>query len=85
MFLPTLQNQTTAEQKKLFLEPALKHQIIGCYAQTEVCSIVQAEANVDILADPFEFSLVTDPMCKDWRLPLHTSTRATSSNFTPLP
>lgn len=37
MFIPTLKNQTTDEQKKLFLEPALKHQIIGCYAQTEVC------------------------------------------------
>lgn len=36
MFIPTLQSQTTDEQKKLFLEPALKHQIIGCYAQTEV-------------------------------------------------
>ncbi|KAI9314437.1 acyl-CoA dehydrogenase/oxidase C-terminal [Dichotomocladium elegans] len=36
MFLPTLLNQTTDEQKKLFLEPALKHHIIGCYAQTEI-------------------------------------------------
>ncbi|KAI9495329.1 acyl-CoA dehydrogenase/oxidase C-terminal [Zychaea mexicana] len=36
MFIPTLKNQTTDEQKKLFLEPALKHHIIGCYAQTEI-------------------------------------------------
>ncbi|KAI7855172.1 acyl-CoA dehydrogenase/oxidase [Circinella umbellata] len=36
MFIPTLKNQTTDEQKKLFLEPALKHHIIGCYAQTEL-------------------------------------------------
>jgi hypothetical protein len=36
MFIPTLKNQTTDEQKKLFLEPALAHKIIGCYAQTEV-------------------------------------------------
>lgn len=36
MFIPTLKNQTTDEQKKLFLQPALEHRIIGCYAQTEV-------------------------------------------------
>ncbi|KAI8343434.1 acyl-CoA dehydrogenase/oxidase C-terminal [Chlamydoabsidia padenii] len=36
MFIPTLRSQTTDEQKKLFLEPALNHQIIGCYAQTEL-------------------------------------------------
>lgn len=36
MFIPTLMNQTTDEQKKLFLAPALSHRIIGCYAQTEV-------------------------------------------------
>ncbi|KAL0078780.1 acyl-CoA dehydrogenase/oxidase C-terminal [Phycomyces blakesleeanus] len=36
MFIPTLRTQTTDEQKKLFLEPALKHHIIGCYAQTEL-------------------------------------------------
>ncbi|KAI9259492.1 acyl-CoA dehydrogenase/oxidase C-terminal [Phascolomyces articulosus] len=36
MFIPTLKNQTTDEQKKLFLERALKHHIIGCYAQTEL-------------------------------------------------
>ncbi|ORX45296.1 acyl-CoA oxidase [Hesseltinella vesiculosa] len=36
MFIPTLRSQTTDEQKKLFLEPALRHEIIGCYAQTEL-------------------------------------------------
>lgn len=38
MFMPTIANQGTEEQKKLFLEPALKYEIIGCYAQTEVGS-----------------------------------------------
>ncbi|KAI9930246.1 hypothetical protein ASPWEDRAFT_99767 [Aspergillus wentii DTO 134E9] len=36
MFLVTLREQTTPEQKKLFLERAEKYQIIGCYAQTEL-------------------------------------------------
>ncbi|KAI9271552.1 acyl-CoA dehydrogenase/oxidase [Phascolomyces articulosus] len=36
MFIPTLENQASDEQKKLFLEPALKHHIVGCYAQTEL-------------------------------------------------
>ena len=36
MFLPTLEGQCNEEQRKLFLEPALRHEIIGCYAQTEV-------------------------------------------------
>lgn len=36
LFIPTLKNQTTEEQKKLFLLPAIEHGIIGCYAQTEV-------------------------------------------------
>ncbi|KAI5289625.1 fatty-acyl coenzyme A oxidase [Ascosphaera aggregata] len=36
MFLITLRNQTTEEQKKLFLEPAERYEYIGCYAQTEL-------------------------------------------------
>jgi acyl-CoA oxidase len=36
MFMPTIANQGTEEQKKLYLEPAIRHEIIGCYAQTEV-------------------------------------------------
>ncbi|KAI9257747.1 acyl-CoA dehydrogenase/oxidase [Helicostylum pulchrum] len=36
MFMPTLANQGTEEQKKLYLEPAIRHEIIGCYAQTEL-------------------------------------------------
>ncbi|GAA5974313.1 hypothetical protein JCM11641_006729 [Rhodosporidiobolus odoratus] len=36
MFMKTLRAQTTDEQKKLFLEPAERFEIIGCYAQTEI-------------------------------------------------
>ncbi|KAA8646874.1 fatty-acyl coenzyme A oxidase [Aspergillus tanneri] len=36
MFLVTLREQGTPEQHKLFLEPAQKYQIVGCYAQTEL-------------------------------------------------
>ena len=36
MFLKTLENLCDEEQRKLFYEPALKAEIIGCYAQTEL-------------------------------------------------
>ncbi|KAI9262038.1 acyl-CoA dehydrogenase/oxidase [Sporodiniella umbellata] len=36
MFMPTIANQGTEEQKKIYLEPALRYEIIGCYAQTEL-------------------------------------------------
>lgn len=35
-FIKCLTDQTTDEQKKLFLEPAKADKIIGCYAQTEL-------------------------------------------------
>ncbi|CAI2172948.1 9687_t:CDS:2 [Funneliformis geosporum] len=36
MFIPTIFGQGSEEQKKKFLIPALKYEIIGCYAQTEL-------------------------------------------------
>ncbi|KAI9278626.1 acyl-CoA dehydrogenase/oxidase C-terminal [Phascolomyces articulosus] len=36
MFIPTLEGQSNDEQRKLFLEPAKRDEIIGCYAQTEL-------------------------------------------------
>ncbi|GAA5942284.1 hypothetical protein JCM1841_002805 [Sporobolomyces salmonicolor] len=36
MFMKTLRAQTTDEQKELFLKPAERYEIIGCYAQTEL-------------------------------------------------
>lgn len=36
MFMETLRSQTTEEQQQLFLEPAKRFEIIGCYAQTEL-------------------------------------------------
>lgn len=36
MFMPTIREQGTDEQHKLFLERARKFDIIGCYAQTEL-------------------------------------------------
>ncbi|KAH8647652.1 hypothetical protein BX600DRAFT_475688 [Xylariales sp. PMI_506] len=36
MFLKTLQEQSTPEQHKLFLEKAQNYEYIGCYAQTEL-------------------------------------------------
>ncbi|KAK4699762.1 acyl-CoA oxidase, partial [Phenoliferia sp. Uapishka_3] len=36
MFLKTLENQTTPEQKKLWYEPAMNYEILGAYGQTEL-------------------------------------------------
>ncbi|KAI8987647.1 acyl-CoA dehydrogenase/oxidase [Mycotypha africana] len=36
MFMPTILNQGTEEQQKMYLEPARRYEIIGCYAQTEL-------------------------------------------------
>ncbi|KAG2226002.1 hypothetical protein INT45_002468 [Circinella minor] len=36
MFMPTLENQATEEQQKIYLEAAKRYEIIGCYAQTEL-------------------------------------------------
>ena len=41
--MPTILNQGTEEQKKLYLEPAMKYEIIGCYAQTEVCCMLNCQ------------------------------------------
>ncbi|KAI8065859.1 hypothetical protein BC940DRAFT_340932 [Gongronella butleri] len=36
MFMPTLEGQATEEQQELFLKPAQRYEIIGCYGQTEL-------------------------------------------------
>ncbi|KAI8886274.1 acyl-CoA oxidase [Backusella circina FSU 941] len=60
MFIPTLLNQTTDEQKKLFLFPALKRQIIGCYAQTELghgSNVQGLETTATYIPETNEFEL----------------------------
>lgn len=36
MFITTIENMGTDEQKEQFLGPAMRYEIIGCYAQTEL-------------------------------------------------
>lgn len=36
MWMKTIRDQGTDEQHKLFLEPSLRYDIIGCYSQTEL-------------------------------------------------
>jgi acyl-CoA oxidase len=36
MYLTILKNLCDEEQEKMFLEPSLRGEIIGCYAQTEL-------------------------------------------------
>lgn len=36
MFVPTLMNQATEKQQEKWLVPAINHEILGTYAQTEM-------------------------------------------------
>ncbi|KAI8098233.1 acyl-CoA dehydrogenase/oxidase C-terminal [Gilbertella persicaria] len=60
MFIPTLKDQTTPEQKELFLEPALRNEIIGCYAQTELghgSNVQGLETTATYLPETNEFEI----------------------------
>ena len=93
MFIPTLKNQTTDEQKKLFLEPALKHHIIGCYAQTEVrfhkveweLGKLERKERIRFIDNCFfliiNFRLATVPTFRVWKLLLLISTKLMNSKF----
>ncbi|OBZ87095.1 putative peroxisomal acyl-coenzyme A oxidase 1.2 [Choanephora cucurbitarum] len=71
MFIPTLKNQTTDEQKRLFLEPALRHEIIGCYAQTELghgSNVQGLETTATYIPETNEFEIHSPTLtsCKWW-------------------
>ncbi|KAJ2162786.1 hypothetical protein GGF46_000347 [Coemansia sp. RSA 552] len=71
MFIPTLQNQATAEQQELFLKPAQNYEILGCYAQTEIGhgSNVQAlETTCTYVpeTDEFDVHMPSVSACKWW-------------------
>ncbi|KAJ1998272.1 hypothetical protein H4R26_005519, partial [Coemansia thaxteri] len=71
MFIPTLQNQATAEQQALFLEPALRYEILGCYAQTEIghgSNVQGLETTCTYVAETDEFEVHTPSIraCKWW-------------------
>ncbi|KAJ2450251.1 hypothetical protein EV183_004410 [Coemansia sp. RSA 2336] len=71
MFIPTLQNQATEEQKKLFLEPALNYEILGCYAQTEIghgSNVQGLETTCTYIRETDEFEVHSPSIsaCKWW-------------------
>ncbi|KAJ1931532.1 hypothetical protein GGF37_007365, partial [Kickxella alabastrina] len=71
MFIPTLQNQATEEQRRVFLEPALRYEILGCYAQTEIghgSNVQGLETTCTFIPETDEFDVHTPSVsaCKWW-------------------
>ncbi|KAF9999971.1 hypothetical protein BGZ65_004755 [Modicella reniformis] len=71
MFMPTLVSQGTAEQHEKFLMPALRYEIIGCYAQTEIghgSNVQGIETTATYIPETNEFEMHTPYLtaCKWW-------------------
>ncbi|KAG0313566.1 hypothetical protein BGZ99_008739 [Dissophora globulifera] len=71
MFMPTLASQGNAEQHEKFLKPALRYEIIGCYAQTEIghgSNVQGIETTATYIPETNEFEMHTPYLtaCKWW-------------------
>ncbi|KAG0001737.1 hypothetical protein BGZ80_010171 [Entomortierella chlamydospora] len=71
MFMPTLASQGNEEQQEKFLKPALRYEIIGCYAQTELghgSNVQGIETTATYIPETNEFEIHTPTLtaCKWW-------------------
>lgn len=71
VFIPTLQGQATEEQKKKWLTPALKYEILGAYAQTEMghgtfLRGLETTAHYDPITEEFVLNSPTTSSIKWW-------------------
>ncbi|KAF9578212.1 hypothetical protein BGW38_006109, partial [Lunasporangiospora selenospora] len=71
MFMPTLVSQGTDEQHEKFLKPALRYEVIGCYAQTEIghgSNVQGIETTATYIPETNQFELHTPYLtgCKWW-------------------